>query len=65
MYRNSEGYNDPTAGQALQKVKAEEKTAYGFLRMIRAAAGLMAEGAGYDLKGQICLKDKNTGRIYR
>jgi len=65
MYRNSEGYSDPTAGQAMQNVQTEEKKARGLLRMIRTAAELMAEGAGYELKGQVCLKDSRTGRMYR
>lgn len=69
MFRNQEGYSDPTAGQAMAKIRREEQQreaeriqAIGSLMsIIRQAADL----AGMEIVGRITFRDKETGKEYR
>lgn len=58
---NSEGYSDPTAYAALNKI---DKEAYR-LKQIRQVLGEVCALSGYQLKGQITLIDKRTGHTVR
>lgn len=69
MYKNSEGYPDPTAGAAYSAIQREERqreaerlTAISDLIPIMKGA---AELAGFEVVGRITLKDKATGKEYR
>lgn len=69
MYKNQEGYHDPTAGQAMANIRREEQQreaeaiqAIGTLMsIIRQAAAL----AGMEIVGRITFRDKGTGKEYR
>lgn len=68
-YRNSEGYKDPTAGEALgtlakeerQKEKEHNAAVTTLITMLKQIISL----AGFELVGRIVLKDKETGKEYR
>lgn len=65
VYRNHEGYPDPTAGEALETVTREEKEKAAeitsLVNIIKQIIGL----AGFEMVGRITLKDKRTGKEYR
>lgn len=69
MYKNTEGYADPTAGEAMANIRREERqreaerlAAIGDLMpIIRQTAAL----AGFEIVNRITFRDKATGREYR
>lgn len=69
MDRNSEGYPDPTAGEAYKNIVKAERAADGerlakvssLIPILRATAEL----AGFDIIGRIPLRDRETGKEYR
>ena len=69
MYRNQEGYPDPTAGTAYSAIRREERqqeadrlaTINTLIPVMKGAAEL----AGFEVVGRITLKDKATGKEYR
>lgn len=61
MYKNSEGYSDPTAGQAITEADTPPKTVSELVKAFKSIAGL----AGYEITNRIWLKDKETGREWR
>ena len=61
MYKNSEGYPDPTAGKAIKEADAPPKTVIELVRAFKSIAGI----AGYDITNRIWFKDKETGREWR
>ncbi len=65
VYRNNEGYRDPTAGEAVGTVSKEEekhnKAVTSLITMLKQIISL----AGFELVGRIVLKDKETGKEYR
>lgn len=70
MYKNSEGYNDPTPGAAYANMCREERQQQEAERL--AVIGRLipvlkqtAELAGFEVLGRIALRDKETGREYR
>lgn len=69
MYKNSEGYPDPTAGAAYSAIRQKERkrdadrlSAISTLILVIKGA---AELAGFEVVGRITLKDKTTGKEYR
>ncbi len=70
-YKNSEGYNDPTAGVAMGEVTKEERrekhkkehneAVTNLVTMLKQIISL----AGFELVGRITLRDKETGKEYR
>jgi len=69
MYKNQEGYPDPTAGAAYSAIRQEErKREADCLAAISALIPIMkgaAELAGFEVVGRITLKDKTTGKEYK
>lgn len=69
MYKNQEGYHDPTAGQAMANIRREEQQREAervqdigtLMSIIRQAADL----AGMEIVGRITFRDKDTGKEYR
>lgn len=69
MFRNSEGYPDPTAGHAYANIRREEREREStvlnrisaLMHIIKAAADL----AGFDIAERIVLRDRETGREYK
>lgn len=68
-YKNSEGYNDPTVGEALSNItQQEQKKEAERLSTINELIPIMkktAELVGFEVVGRIILVDKETGRKYR
>lgn len=69
MYKNAEGYSDPTPGTALGNILRDERqketdrlAVIG--RLIQVMKGA-AELAGFEVVGRITLKDKTTGKEYK
>jgi len=69
MYKNTEGYADPTAGEAMANIGREERQGEG--EPLRAIGDLMpiirqtAALAGFEIVNRITFRDKATGREYR
>lgn len=65
MYKNSEGYVDPTAGAAMAAVKREENSElndrnHKLIRAIRNVVDL----AGFEIVGRVTLKHKKSGKVF-
>lgn len=70
MYKNAEGYSDPTPGEAMSNIRKEQRQreAAERLAVISRLIPVMkqtAELAGFEVVGRITLKDKETGKEYR
>lgn len=61
MYKNGEGYPDPTAGEAVREADRLPRPVWEVIRVLRTVASL----AGFEIVGKISLKDKETGRIWK
>lgn len=69
MYKNAEGYSDPTPGAAWRNIRREanpqdaerQATVNSLVSVIKGAADL----AGFKIVGRIVFKDKDTGKEYR
>lgn len=59
--KNSEGYTDLTAYQAIKNVDKEDEKFQKLLHMIFD----ICELAGFEIEGRITLVNKKTGRIWR
>lgn len=59
--KNSEGYSDPTAYEAMKKIHQEEDR---FNKLRRAILNIV-EVARFEIKGKLILVDKKTGRVWR
>lgn len=64
-YKNSEGYDDPTAGVAIQTVVKGEQEIERLNHKIIQSFRLLVELAGFEIVGRITLKHKKSGRIFR
>ena len=70
MYKNAEGYSDPTPGEAMSNIRREQRQqeAAERLAVISRLIPVMkqtAELAGFEAVGRITLKDKETGKEFR
>ncbi len=69
MFKNTEGYFDPTAGTAIANIKREARgrdaerleAIDALLPIIRRIAAL----SGFKIVGRITFRDKMTGKEYR
>jgi len=62
---NNEGYNDPTASEALERVLAETDAAdKRTRRLIRRIKQLIID-ENYELLNRIVVRDNDTGRVYK
>lgn len=59
--RNSEGYLDLTAYEAMKNVDRDEERFHRFLDTIFS----ICELAGFHIEERIVIKDKKTGRVWR
>lgn len=60
--RNGSGYNDKTAGDAIEKVYDETDTKNNIIvRVIKNVCDL----AGFEIVERVVLRDKRTGKVYR
>ena len=58
LYKNHEGYRDPTAGEAIKKASRMPQHIWNVYRMLEAAAGI----AGLEIIG---IRDRKTGKEWR
>ena len=58
MYRNSEGYRDPTAGKAISDVYKASKRTKDAIKVMHDIASLL----GFEL---VEIRDKKSGRTFR
>ncbi len=69
MYKNQEGYSDPTPGTALSNILREERQrdaeSLATISRLIPVIKQTAELAGFEVVGRITLKDKATGKEYR
>lgn len=67
--RNSEGYPDPTATKAIEKIRKEERRkdaeAMEIISRLIPIMKQTADLAGFEIVGRIVLKDKSTGKEWR
>lgn len=59
--KNTEGYSDPTAYQALKNIEMEDER---FHKLLYAIFDI-CELANFAIEGRIVLVDKRTGRVWR
>ena len=70
LKKNSKGYPDPTAYEAIKKAEKSEKEIARkqederFHKLLNSIFS-MCELAGFKLEGRITLKDIKTGRVWR
>lgn len=64
-YRNPEGYTDPTAHTALNKVQSEMDANDARVQQFIRSVKTLADQSGYDLLARIEIRDRRTGRCYR
>ena len=58
---NREGYNDPTAEQAIRNAEYTPPEVMQVINMMKAIAGV----AGFDVIGRIQLRDRTTRKEWR
>ena len=58
MYKNNEGYNDPTAGAAITDADRPPHQVGQVIHILKLIASL----AGFDIVCRIRLRDRETGR---
>lgn len=58
---NHEGYQDPTADNAIKKTQQTPPEIMQVVNMMKAIAGV----AGFDVIGRIQLRDRATGKEWR
>ena len=67
VYRNKEGYADPTVGAAIHETEPKVKKREYNQEVTNLVSVLkqMIDIAGYEMVGRIVLRDKDTGKEYR
>ena len=65
LHKNSEGYNDPTAHDAMTKVMREESEQQRRVATVIGVIKSILDLAGFDLIARIAIKDRKSGREYR
>lgn len=61
MYKNKEGYPDPTAGKAIKKADKMPDHVTWFVKTVKDIAGLV----DLELIERVQVRDKTTGKEYR
>lgn len=64
-YKNSEGYQDPTAGIAMRTVKREEQDVDKLNHKVIQSFRLLVDLAGFEIVGRVTLRHKKSGRVFR
>lgn len=59
--KNPEGYDDPTAFEALSHITDEEKKVSKIIHIIKGLCDI----CGFEVVGRIVLVDKKTGKVWR
>ena len=61
MYKNHEGYPDPTQGDAIRRADRQPENVENAIRRMKT----IAAWHGLEVIGRIWLRDPETGREYR
>ena len=61
MYKNAEGYPDPTEGEAIRRADRLPEDLSRAIRLMKFAADCL----GFEVVGRIVLRDVETGRVWR
>ena len=61
MYKNREGYPDPTAGDAIKEADRPPEAVSWLIKTFHEIAALL----GYEIVGRIVILDRKTKRIWR
>ncbi|MDO4295038.1 MAG: hypothetical protein Q4D90_02630 [bacterium] len=61
MYRNHEGYADPTQGEAIRAADTPPEAVSWLIKTYKELASLM----GFEVVGRITLRDRKTKREWR
>lgn len=66
-YRNNDGYFDPVAGGAIEKVMSDEKFERDKKKFERVLGIIfdVCRLAGFHIEGRITLVDENSGRVWK
>lgn len=64
-YYNKEGFADPTAYNALNRVAQEEAALKSKVNFLIKVLKFIADGAGFDVINRIELKDRKTGKLFK
>lgn len=59
--KNSEGYSDPTAYEALKSAEKNENRVSDLVKVLK----YVARNAGFNIDGRIVLVDRKTGEIWK
>lgn len=61
MYKNAEGYPDPTEGEAIRRADRPPEDLSRAIRLMKFAADCL----GFEMVGRIVMRDTETGRVWR
>lgn len=61
IYKNKEGYPDPTAGDAIREADRPPEHVTWFIKTVKSIADLV----DLEIVDRIRVKDKDTGKEYR
>lgn len=61
MFKNREGYPDPTAGDAIKEADRPPEEVSWLIKTFHEIAALL----GYEIVGRIVIRDRKTKRIWR
>ena len=63
--KNAEGYNDPTAYNAIKNVEQEQDKDDARFHQLLNTRFSLCELADFHIEGRVVLKDKRTGKVWR
>ena len=63
--KNAEGYNDPTAYNAIKNVDQEQDKDDARFHQLLNMLFSLCELADFHIEGRVVLKDKRTGKVWR
>lgn len=63
--KNAEGYNDPTAYNAIKNVEQEQDKDDARFHQLLNMLFSLCELADFHIEGRVVLKDKRTGKVWR
>lgn len=65
LFKNAEGYPDPTVGEAMANIAQEEQECLNTIDTLIHVMKSTAELAGFRVVGRITLLHKKTGKKYK
>ena len=65
VYRNSEGYVDPTAAAAMAATTKEEQDVEKLNHKVIQSFRLLVDLAGFEIVGRVTLKHKKSGMVFK